>query len=52
MSDVSESYLDEAVARLLDLVERPVGTLKPHLPQNRETEEALLALFDVMDRRI
>ena len=42
--------LKEKVNKLLDEVERPVGTLKARLPQNEHTERALMELFHAIER--
>lgn len=42
--------LKDRVELLLDLVERPVGTLKARIPQTEESERAIVALFDAIGR--
>ena len=42
----------DAVHPVLDLVERPVGTLHASLPPSPAAERALIALHDAVGRRI
>ena len=41
-----------AINEVLDLVERPLGTLRASLPQTDATERALIRLHDVVGRRL
>lgn len=47
---INNPRLDEAVNRLLDLVERPVGTKKCSLPASEEVSRRLVDLFDAAGR--
>lgn len=51
-SSAEAESIKEAVNDVLDLVERPVGTFKPRLPQTPETERALVRLFDAVERNL
>lgn len=56
MESNSDNYayeqLKERVVGLLDCVERPVGTLKPRIPQTPESERCILALFEQIERTL
>lgn len=45
-----ESDLKDKVNDLLDHVERPVGTLKPFIPNTPASQRALMALMDAVNR--
>lgn len=47
-----ESGLEDAIDQLLDLVERPIGTLRASLPATPAVERALINLFDIMGRTL
>lgn len=43
--------VEDAANKLLDLVERPTGSLHAALPQSPASERALIALFDAIGRK-
>lgn len=47
-----EGPLSDAIDALLDLVERPTGTLRASLPATPATERALINLSDIMGRTL
>lgn len=44
--------LEHIVHRILDCVDRPVGTLCARIPETAESARALIALFDAVERGI
>jgi hypothetical protein len=48
MSDREE--MEEAINKVLDEVERPVGKLEPKLPDTPAARQALLGLYDAIGR--
>ncbi len=50
--DVEHPDLVEAVNKLLDEVQRPVGSLEPYLPDTPAARRVLLALYDAMNRNL
>lgn len=50
--DVEHPDLVEAVNKLLDEVQRPVGSLEPRLPDTPAARRALLGLYDAANRNL
>lgn len=48
----SGNSLATAIDNLLACVERPVGSLKPHIPQSPASERAIIAIYDAVGRTL